>query len=128
MTPIEVNDQPIEPDWSSFGIKRMDFRPHFDGDLVNVFSTVQPQFTEQMTEDLMKKCAKELSLWVLENRDQFGEGDRFQIIIGWPKSIREYSRQVIKTGGAYEELEQIVKGKKPIEKKNLSSMLEVRFC
>ena len=117
MSPIEVKGQPIEPNWCSFGIKRMDFRPHFDGDLVNIFSTVQPQFSEQVTEDFIKDCALKLLAWVLANRERFGEGDRFQIIIGWPKSVREYRRQLIKIGGTFDELEQIVTGEKSIELK-----------
>ena len=122
MTPIETEGEPIEPSWESFGIRRMDFRPHFNGDLVNVFSAVEPQFSEEMTGNFMKDCARKLSAWILVNRDRFGAGDRFQIIIGWPKSVREYGRQVIKTGGTYEELEQIVAGKKSIELKRSWSL------
>jgi len=52
MTPVEIG----EPNWESFGIRRMDFRPHFDGDLVNVFSAIKPQFTEEMTAQFIKDC------------------------------------------------------------------------
>jgi len=118
MIPVEIGDEVIEPNWESFGIRRMDFRPHFDGDLVNVFSAIKPQFTEEMTAQFIKGCAVKLSTWILANRERFGEGDRFQIIIGWPKSVRKSGRQVIKTGGTYEELEQIVTGEKSIELKS----------
>ena len=115
MTPVETKDEPIEPAWDSFGIRRTDFRPHFDGDYVNVFSTIEPKSSEESTGEFMQDCARKLAAWVLANRDRFGEGDRFQIIVGWPESVRESNRQVIKTGGTYEELQQIVAEQKPVE-------------
>jgi hypothetical protein len=116
MTPLEINrSEEVEPAWDSFGIKRTDFRPQFDGDLVNVFSTVQPQLSKEATETYTLECAKMLVEWILKNRDRFGKKDRFLIIIGWSKSIRETNRHIIKTGGTYMELQHILDGKIDIE-------------
>lgn len=115
MTAIEIGDEATEPEWNSFGIRRIDFRPHFDGDYVNVFSTVEPMTSEETTANFMLECARKLAQWILNNRNQFGAEDRFQLIIGWPSSIRDAGRQVIKTGGTFEELENIVSGQTLIE-------------
>ena len=77
MTPIETEGEPVEPTWDSFGINRIDFRPNWDGDFVNVFSTVEPQDSEESTANFIRDCTKKLAEWVLENRKNFGEEDRF---------------------------------------------------
>ena len=110
MTPIETDGDDVDPIWETFAIRRTDFRSHWDGDYVNVFSAVPPKSSEEMTLELMRECARKLSDWILTNRDNFGAEDRFQVIIGWPKSVRETNRQVIKTGGTYEELRMIANG------------------
>ncbi len=40
--------------------------------------------------------AREMADWVLRHRVEFGAGDQFQIIIGWPESIRATGRQIVK--------------------------------
>ena len=114
MTPVETHGEPFEPAWDSFGIRRTDFRPNWDGDYVNVFTTVEPQESEEATAALMKNCARRLSQWILENKKRFGEADRFLVIVGWPLSVRESGRQVIRTGGTYEELKDVADGKTPL--------------
>ena len=115
MNPIETGDGPVEPEWDNFGICRTDFRPNWDGDYVNIFSTVEPQASEEFTAAFMRDCARKLAAWILANRKTFGKDDRFQVIVGWPKSVREHGRQVIKTGGTYEELEAVANGQTTIE-------------
>ncbi len=115
MKPIETTGTNIEPASDSFGISRVDFRPHWNGDLVNLFSAVEPLASELATERLMRDCARSIADWVITHRDRFGREDRFQVIVGWPKNVRETSRQVIKTGGTYEDLQKIVGGDCPIE-------------
>ena len=115
MNPIETTGTDIEPVWDSFGINRYDFRSHWKGDLVNLFSVVDMQENESTTEQFMKNCARAIAGWVGEHKAHFGAEDRFQIIIGWPKSVRETGRQTIKTGGTYEELIAIASGESSIE-------------
>jgi hypothetical protein len=115
MKAIETIGTDTEPPWESFGINRVDFRPHWDGDLVNIFTSVEPLDTEFATERLMVECARSIAGWVTGHHERFGSDDRFQIIIGWPKSVREGGRQVIKTGGIFEDLQKIADGQQPIE-------------
>jgi hypothetical protein len=115
MNPIETTGTDIEAAWDSFGISRCDFRPQWDGDLVNLFSVVDIQQDESATEQFMKDCARAIARWVGEHKKQFGTEDRFQIIIGWPKSIRTTGRQAIKTGGTYDDLISIAIGDTEIE-------------
>ena len=115
INPIETAGTDIEPAWDAFGINRCDFRPQWDGDLVNLFSVVDKQESESTTEQFMKDCARAIAGWVGEHKAHFGAGDRFQIIIGWPKTIRATGRQTIKTGGTYIDLASIASGDAAIE-------------
>ncbi len=115
MNPIETTGTDIESTWDSFGINRCDFRPQWDGDLVNLFSVVDMQGDELTTQQFMKDCARAIAGWAGEHKAQFGAEDRFQIIIGWPKSIRTTGRQTIKTGGSYDDLISIAGGDAEIE-------------
>jgi hypothetical protein len=114
MTAVETHGELIELAWDSFGIRRIDFRPNWDGDYVNVFTTVEPQESEEATATFMMKCARSLSEWILANRMRFGDADRFLVIIGWPLAVRESGRQVIRTGGTYEELRGVADGETPL--------------
>jgi hypothetical protein len=115
MKPVETTGTNNEPAWDSFGINRVDFRPHWNGDLVNLFSSVEPQNSESATERLMIECARSIADWVITHRDKFGTEDRFQVIVGWPKHIREAGRQTIKTGGTFEDLQKLAEDDTPIE-------------
>lgn len=115
MNPIETTGTDSEAAWDSFGINRCDFRPQWDGDLVNLFSVVDIQKDESTTEQFMKDCARAIARWVGEHKNQFGPNDRFQIIIGWPENIRTTGRQTIKTGGTYDDLILIATGDAEID-------------
>lgn len=115
MNPIDTTGTDFEPAWDSFGINRGDFRPQLNGDLINLFSVVDIQQDESTTEQFMKDCARAIAGWVGEHKVKFGAEDRFQIIIGWPKSIRATGRQTIKTGGNYGDMISIASGATAIE-------------
>lgn len=85
-----------------------DFRPHFDGDLINLFTGIVPKLTRPETELQFKEVALEIAVWVLEHRKRFSPGDRFQIIVGWPLDVRSSGRQVVKTGGTFDEVKRLV--------------------
>ena len=97
-----------EPMWDDVGLHGCDFRPHFDGYLHNLFTTIHPLKSKLETEQFLRKIAREIASWVLSNRQRFGHGDRFQIIVGWPLDVRPTGRQVIKTGGDFDTIERLV--------------------
>ena len=97
-----------EPEWIDVGLRGSDFRPHFDGYLHNLFTTIHPLKTESETEQFFRTIAIKLTNWVLSTRGNFWQGDRFQIIVGWPLDVRPTGRQVIKTGGDYDTIKRLI--------------------
>lgn len=102
------------PMWDTVGQSSCDFRPTFDGDLVNLFTCVAPKKTVKETEYTLSECARQIALWVLAHRKQFAPGDRFQIIVGWPESVARFNRQAVKTGGDFEAIAGIANGTKEV--------------
>jgi hypothetical protein len=105
-----VRDPKGDPEWDVIGISCTDFRGHWDGDLVNVWSCVLPAASKAETEDMLVYRVREMAAWILQHREEFGAGDKFQLILGWPESIRTTGRQVIKTGGTFDTLARIFSG------------------
>ena len=96
-----------EPLWDEVIFYRTDFRPNFEGDFVNFATCIEPRRSIAETEELVRSCFTSIANWIIEHRDQFGDGDRFQIIIAWPKSIRETGRHIAKSGGTWDDLSKI---------------------
>jgi hypothetical protein len=111
---IAVRNPKTDPEWDTIGIRCTDFRPQFDGDLVNVFSCIVPAPTRSEFEQLFVRYTREMASWVLAHKAEFGRGDRFQLILGLPESVRRVGRQIIKTGGDYNELAKIADGTMPV--------------
>jgi hypothetical protein len=107
----EIKEDPM---WDTVGQSSCDFRPTFDGDLVNLFTCVVPGQTVKETENTLSGCARQIAAWVLSHRSQFSLGDRFQIIIGWPESLAKFNRQAVKTGGDFEAVAGIANGTKDV--------------
>ncbi len=107
VVPLNRSDD-TEPEWTKVGIHGCDFRPHFDGYLYNLFTTIRPLQTQLETEKLFRRITIEIAKWILLNREQFGHGDRFQLIVGWPLDVRATGRQVIKTGGDYNSIQRLI--------------------
>lgn len=107
VTALNRNDT-AEPVWDEVGLHGCDFRPHFNGDFQNLFTTIYPLESETATEHLFRVVAKEIAEWILGNRGRFGHEDRFQIIVGWPLDIRPTGRQVIKTGGDFATIKRLL--------------------
>jgi len=103
-----ARDDTTEPVWDSVGIHGCDFRPQFDGDLMNLFTTSYPLDSKTETATLFKDIAFTIATWILKQKDRFSSGDRFQIIVGWPLDVRTTGRQVIKTGGAFADVQRLV--------------------
>jgi hypothetical protein len=109
-----VRNPKSDPEWDVIGIACTDFHPHWDGDLVNVWSCMSPAATRAETESLLVDRTREMASWILNHRSEFGPGDKFQLILGWPESIRKTGRQIIKAGGDYDALARIVSGVEPV--------------
>ena len=102
------HDDTTEPVWESVGLRGCDFRPHFNGDLINLFTAIYPLGSKLETERQFKNITIQISEWILKNRSRFSAGDRFQIIVGWPLDVRASGRQCVKTGGTFDELQQLL--------------------
>jgi hypothetical protein len=100
-----------EVTWDRFGITRHDFSAHWNGDLINLFTVILPNNNVSETEDLVHQAARSIASWIIDNQSLFKPADRYQIIIGWPLSIRQTSRHITKTGGTLSELHDIIAGK-----------------
>jgi hypothetical protein len=107
MNPVEDIYPGTERQWDSFTIVRANFRRHWDGDLVNLFTLIQPGRTMSETAALAADCTQRIAGWVLANRKKFGPKDRFQIVVAWPLSVRKTRRQIVKDGGTYSDMEDI---------------------
>lgn len=107
VVPLKRSEE-TEPEWTDVGLHGCDFRPHFDGYLHNLFTTIHPLQTKSETEQLFRNIAIKMANWVISNRERFGQGDRFQMIVGWPLDVRPTGRQVIKTGGDYDTIQRLI--------------------
>lgn len=105
-----IREPNAEPMWDMVGVSSCDFRPHFGGNLINLFSCVTPEHTAHETETVLADHTREIARWLLSHRKEFSPGDRFQIILGWPRFIRQTARQIIKTGGDFEAVSRIADG------------------
>ena len=76
MTIHVVREPAHEPEWPELGIQSADFRPTWDGDLVNVYSIVHPQGTRKETESDFQSKAREMARWIIANANQFGAADQ----------------------------------------------------
>ena len=101
-------DDTTEPIWDCVGHHQSDFRPHFDGNLHNFFTAIYPSDSHADTEAKFKDVAYQIADWILNNRTSFSNGDRFQIIVGWPLDVRSTGRQCVKTGGTFEDVQKLV--------------------
>jgi len=78
------------------GLKRCDFRPHFDGFAVNAWSAILPVCNEQATRNAALALLAEIAGWLRARSDVFGPGDRLQLIVGFPESVKQAGRQIFK--------------------------------
>jgi hypothetical protein len=104
------SDEYHELMWPEVSLRATDFRNTFPGDLVNVASVVTPEANADATLAMLEQRTRKIAKWIISHRRQFSAGDRFQIILGWPKSVRETGRQVIKMGGEFDAVGAIADG------------------
>ena len=101
--------------WDDVGIHGCDFRPHFDGHLYNLYTAAHPLKSKVDTEKQFKEIANKIAEWIIQNKSLFHSQDRFQIIVGWPTSVRATDRQCIKTGGPFEDIGHLARNRDSIE-------------
>jgi hypothetical protein len=104
------SDEYHELTWPEVSLRAIDFRSTFPGDLVNVASLVNPEPTVDATIAMLEHRTRKIATWTISHRRQFSAGDRFQIILGWPESVRKAGRQVIKMGGDFDAVASIADG------------------
>lgn len=97
-----------EPLWDTVALHGCDFRPHIDGDLHNLFTTVFPLESEKETSSFILDVVKEIAEWIVANQRTFGKHDCFQVVVGWPTFVRRDSRQIVKTGGNLSQIERLL--------------------
>ena len=101
--------------WPRVSLRATDFRNVFPGDLVNIATLITPEATVSETLAVLKHHTSEIAKWILSHRKRFSSGDRFQIIVGWPTSVRETDRQVLKMRGDFDAVAGIADGTTEID-------------
>lgn len=81
---------------SHFGF--CDFRPTFEGYLVNLAVEIGRSETRDATlTDAWRQFRRMLN-WTLRHKQQFAVGDKIQIIVGWTLDVRKTGREILKGG------------------------------
>lgn len=78
------------------GMKRCDFRPHFDGYMVNAHSMILPAQDEAATREAALALLADIASWLQAYSSTFEPGDRLQLIVGFPESVKDSNRQILK--------------------------------
>ena len=114
MDPVEDTYPGTDLYWDSFTIIRTDFHRHWNGDLVSLSTLIQPARTASETAAVAANCTQQIAGWVVTNWDKFGPEDRFQIVVGWPLSVRKIRRQIVKIDGTFKDMEDISSQRRPV--------------
>ncbi len=69
-----------------------DWRPHFDGFGYNAFALVRPRATPETTLAMAHARLAVMCAFFRRVRRQFGPGDRIQLTVGFPESVRRSGR------------------------------------
>ena len=80
-----------------------DFRPHWNGFLVNLSVTILPGVNEEETRRSIFRVLRDLVRFVFGHQVKFGAEDKVQLIVGWDESVRTTGRQIVKMGLAVRE-------------------------
>ena len=77
-------------------MKRCNFRPHSDGYGVNAHSAILPLRDEAATRAAALALLAEIASWLQAHSGAFGAGDRIQLVVGFPESVKSGGRQIFK--------------------------------
>jgi len=100
-----------DPVWEEVGRVDHDFTSHWNGMYIHYYTTIQPLNSESETKNFIERCCKEIASYLNLNKCEFSKKDRFQIVVGWPESVRSAGRQIVKTGGTWDDIEELAAGK-----------------
>lgn len=78
------------------GVAGEDFRPGWDGFLVNCYLTILPAASEQETRARVYQTLASLLRFVADHQALFYSGDQAQLIVGWDERVRTTGRQILK--------------------------------
>lgn len=78
------------------GLTRLDFRPHFDGHAINAYVQVWPLRDERETRAAAAAVLAEMTGWLRAHAGVFGPGDRLQLVVGFPDTVKRDVRQIFK--------------------------------
>ena len=72
-----------------------DFRPKFDGHLINASLAISPLDSAEQTYDEAWNAFQEIWIWLGDWANCFDEGDNIQVVVGFPKDSKP-SGQIFK--------------------------------
>lgn len=78
------------------GLERCDFRPNFDGYGVNAYSAMLPGRDAAVTREAALALLADIAAWLQAYPDVFGAGDKLQLVVGFPESVKRHARQIFK--------------------------------
>lgn len=78
------------------GVEGTDFRPHWDGFLVNCFVTIHPLQNQRATMNHIYSELGAMIRFVAEHVSLFARRDRVQFIVAWDESVQTTGRQILK--------------------------------
>ncbi len=106
VVPLDRSDD-TEPEWPRVGLHGCDFRPHFDGYLHNLFTTIHPLQLSQRPNSFFAALQLRWQNGCFQTASNLGQATDF-IDRCWPLDVRAHGRQVIKTGGDYNTIQQLI--------------------
>jgi hypothetical protein len=77
-------------------MERCDFRPHFDGYAVNAYSSMLPAWNAAATREAALALLADIATWLQAHPEAFGAGDKLQLVVGFPESVKPDTRQIFK--------------------------------
>jgi hypothetical protein len=78
------------------GLERCDFRPHFDGYVVNAYSAMPPKRDVAATRAAALALLADIASWLQVYPWAFGDGDKLQLVVGFPEWVKRHTRQIYK--------------------------------
>lgn len=96
------------------GVTGENFAPHLNGWIVNCWVEIEPCANKQETELYIYFKAIELVRW-MGMQTHFSSDDNIQFVIGWKKSVRSTSRQILKVSIRAQECQNISRSLTPMK-------------